>query len=700
MKAGNQEPINRAQPHLRRRFGRLPTLAMLVALAAHGEPLAWLRLGDPAGQRYENVPYHWLADAPLHLVIEVAPAGGLALDLLWGAKDDERGAVITANGDGQTVQAGGYVGFKWQRVNLPAGSGQDAYSVAIQPAEPKAAFLAAVRLVEAGSDLNAPLPEASSRGIRVVGPPKSQLELWNEELQAASLNDWRRAAIHGQQANEALRRCRKFVAGWLAHADPKTGLIPRNLRESSHFWNGRDSAADNYAFMVLTCALTDRAMFEGRMKEMLRTETRLTSRIGALPADYDFNKQGFRHDEPDLQRLIFDGSEYVKDGLMPITEWLGPTEWSERMIAIVDTILEQAPHATPAGNIPSDHVEVNGEMMQVLSRLCFMTGEERYLNMACRLADYYLLGSRHPTRDADRLQLDDHSCELISGLTEVYAACHALRPDKAAAYRAPIHAMLDRILEVGTDEYGLMYEQVNPRTGQVLRDHRTDNWGYNYNGFYTVFQLDGVERYRAATVTAMTSLMPHYLKYPWEGWGSDGIADSVEGAINLVNREPDVAGVAEWIDANIARMLDIQKPDGVIEGWHGDGNYARTAIMWALMKQQGVTVQPWREDVRLGAVRKGDGLCLVLSAEKPWEGRLTFDVPRHRTVMKLPLDYPRINQFPEWFTVDENAGYRIEQPIGKPVDPPLDSVSGRRMHEGIPQALRVGEQRTLLITPL
>lgn len=40
--------------------------------------------------------------------------------------------------------------------------------------------------------------------------------------------------------------------------------------------------------------------------------------MGALPADYSFTRQGYRFDEPDIKRLIFDGSEYVKDGLMPI----------------------------------------------------------------------------------------------------------------------------------------------------------------------------------------------------------------------------------------------------------------------------------------------------------------------------------------------------------------------------------------------
>ena len=91
---------------------------------------------------------------------------------------------------------------------------------------------------------------------------------------------FRQAERNGRLAAEALFRCRRYVDGWLAHADPATGLIPRNLRESRDFWNGRDAAADNYPFMVLTSAITDRALFEGRMLDMLRTETRLTARVG------------------------------------------------------------------------------------------------------------------------------------------------------------------------------------------------------------------------------------------------------------------------------------------------------------------------------------------------------------------------------------------------------------------------------------
>ena len=521
--------------------------------------------------------------------------------------------------------------------------------------------------------------------------PTESLVKWAEELQTDGLSAERRAELHGLQSAEALRRCRKYIDGWIPHFDPVTGLVPRNLGEGKNLWNGKDSGADNYSFMVLTSALTDRPLYEGRMLDILRTEEKVATQCDGLPADYNFTTKGHNKDKEALSTLIFHGSEYVKDGLMPITEWMGHTPWSARMLRIVDSILAQPTFDTPYGKIPTNNIEVNGEMMQVLSRLYFRTGKTEYLDMACRIADYYLLGDHHPTRHAGKLELRDHGCELISGLTEVYAACHFARKEKVATYRKPIHDMLDDILRVGVNEHGLMYRTVDLKTGKLIRETIHDNWGYNYNGFYTVYLLDKVERYRDAVRKALVNLKPHYWKYPWQDWGSDGIADSVEGAINLYNREPDVGGTAAWIDANINRMLDIQKQSGVIEGWHGDGNYARTAIMWVLWKQQGTTIQPWRFDTKLGAVLEGKELCIVMTTEQPWQGKLHFDQPRHKTIMKMPLDYPRINQFPEWYTVDAERTYSLR------IGPETKTFSGQALIDGIPLTLKAGEKLTVQV---
>jgi len=106
---------------------------------------------------------------------------------------------------------------------------------------------------------------------------------------------FQQAAENGRLAREGLVRCRNYVRGWLQNADPRTTLIPRNLDRSKDIWNPEDSAADNYPFMVLTAALTDKALFEGRMRDMLRIETQITSRINRLPDAYHSpNKASWR----------------------------------------------------------------------------------------------------------------------------------------------------------------------------------------------------------------------------------------------------------------------------------------------------------------------------------------------------------------------------------------------------------------------
>jgi hypothetical protein len=496
---------------------------------------------------------------------------------------------------------------------------------------------------------------------------------------------------NGRLANDAFTRCHRFVEGWLKHADPKTGLIPRNLGANKDIWNAQDSAADNYPFMVLTCAIIDRPLFEGRMLDMLHSETKLTSRLDRIPDTYSFTKQAFQDERPAIDRLIFGGSEYVKDGLLPLTEWLGPSPWSQRMLGIVDDIQKHAPVETSSGNIPSTGQEVNGDAMQALARLFWMTGDRKYLDWAFRIADYYLLGTHHPTRDEEAVRFRDHGCEALCGLSEVYLAAHFAAPAKKRAYEAPVHLMFDRCLEVGRNEHGLLYNSVNPKTGARPDDRLCDTWGYTYNGIYAVHMIDKTPAYREAVRKVLSNLNDHYRNFLWgqQSVIADEYADSIEGAINLYNREP-VPTAAAWIDSEIQVMFKVQKPDGIIEGWHGDGNFARTAIMYALWKTQGLTIRPWRPDVRFGAVRKDDVLYVAISAEKPWSGTVLLDIPRHKMNLKLPLDYPRINQFPEWFTVEADRQYSVS--IGEETV----THAGRKLAEGLPVSITGSDLRLQL----
>ena len=224
---------------------------------------------------------------------------------------------------------------------------------------------------------------------------------------------------------------------------------------------------------------------------------------------------------------------------------------------------------------------------------------------------------------------------------------------------APMHAILDRVLEKGTNPDGLLWNAINPRTGEVLDKGLADTWGYVYNAFLTVAAVDNEPRYREAAARALGAIAK-YEGYDWENGSADGYADSIESALNLLNRLPAPTPRPAWVDKSMEFLFGKQRPDGILEGWHGDGNSARTALMWALAKTQGVAASPWRDDLRLGAVRLPDGgVQIVLAGDWPWSGTLRFDRPRHRVRMHLPLDYPRINQFPEWFTADATGDYEI-----------------------------------------
>ena len=521
--------------------------------------------------------------------------------------------------------------------------------------------------------------------------------LWDTKVElpktgnAAVDKTFAKAEQNSREAAEMFFRSRRFIDGWLAHADPKTGLIPRNLGVNRDFWNARDAAADNYPFMVITSSLTDRKLFEGRMHDMLKTETRLTRRLGNLPDTWSFKKQAFLTDKPNQFEMRFGGAEYVKDGLLPITEWLGDSPWRDRMIGIVDDLFKYADFDTPYGKVPTSNVEVHGDLLQMLSRCYWMTGDKKYLGWGCRLGDYYLLGNHHPTRNFKRLSLNDHGCEIISGLAELYLATRSARPEKAKQYKKPLYAIYDKILKIGRTPEGQLYDSIHPKKGTHSKGI-TDNWGYNYLGFYTLYLLDGKKEYRDAVVHALKNL-PKLIEYDW-GDVADEYADSIEGALSLYNREP-VPEAAYWMDSEIHKMWSKQTPDGVIEAWHGDGNVARTAIMYAMWKTRGLHVEPWRADVRIGAEQVDGKLYIVLVADTPWSGTVKFDTPRHRLNMHLPMDYPRLNQFPEWFTVEAKKSYQVKNRLTSQ----STGETGKTLStEGYPVQLKTKEPLLLEVT--
>jgi hypothetical protein len=486
---------------------------------------------------------------------------------------------------------------------------------------------------------------------------------------------FRTAADNGVRTEEVFRRTRHMMNAWLAHADQRTLLLPdfipgytRAQRELG-VYTPHNSGADNYPYLVATAFFTDRALFDGRLREMLRSDVRFTSAPDGVPGNLDL-KSG-QLGPPSL----FGAAEYAKDGLLAITELLGRTPWFHRMADMTAGLMQRASVPTRFGPLPDRGAELNGDVLQTLVRLAAMTGEPRYLEWARRIGDAYVLDVMpalhglpgyewdwEKRRGPDRMRLRDHGNEIVVGL----ALLHALESDRggerAASYREPLARMLDRILASANPD-GMLPNEFRPSDVATLDPRLSDNWGYVYGAVYTAFMTTGETRYRDAVRRVLGNL-PKYRGYDWENGSHDGYADAIESALYLYAREP-VPEAADWIESEVRRLIAFQQPDGTIERWYGDGNWARTLLLYAMWKTQGAFLDGWREGVKLGAVREGERLYVSLDAPAGWRGRLRLDHARHRRSLNLGKNYVRLNEWPEWFTVDENTVYRVTDAAGR-----------------------------------
>ncbi len=486
-------------------------------------------------------------------------------------------------------------------------------------------------------------------------------------------------AAHGQD-ERALRDARQSakiasyslskVQRWLHEValpkiEPDTGLY----HPDGNF-NYRDAWADCYPFLTWAAWATDVDALNGPVRR-------------ALHAEIKHCERGYFAKEANT----FGGSEYVKDGLIAIVEVTGKDEWFARMKAIEDEIWSVPRIDTPYGKIPSRNIEINGEQIQVLVRLYTMTGEEKYLDWAERIADYYLLpGGFVPKR------LRDHGCEIIGGLGLLLGVESVHRPEKARVYLPLMKEMLDTVLLKGVNEDGIMYNMLG-REGTL-----SDGWGYNYVAYLCYDMVAGKAVYRPHVERVLRSLSkPVYRNYQWEGNSIDGYADSIEGAIYLLNRVPVSAGL-EWVDretaSNVARSGE---PLGSAKLWGTmklESNGVRTTIMHALMHTRGLRARPWRQDLVLGASQTEGGLLVVVRAKNAWAGKLVFDIPRHQVYLGFERDWPRMNTVPEWFTVDPSRDYVVEE-VGRGSG---KTFSGKSLHAGLPVELKAGEEQILLIS--
>ncbi|MEO5822304.1 MAG: hypothetical protein ABIT71_17495 [Vicinamibacteraceae bacterium] len=495
------------------------------------------------------------------------------------------------------------------------------------------------------------------------------------------------ARVRGERFDRAVSAMQRVLRVWLTHADTRTLLLPDRIPGpgsglepgvDARLYTPHNSGADLYPYLILTAELTDPELYHGRMMEMLRNEIRYTSTTASIPGNLALKTGELG------PASMFGAAEYAKDGLLTVTEYLGRTPWFTRMVDMTADAMDHASIESRFGKLPANDAETNGDYLQVLARLANMTGDQRFVDWARRIADAYLdevIPGSHgvPSGQWDftahtgdqHLRLRDHGNELVVGLVLQYANEQRWNTPRAEKWRPAIARMLDRILESANAD-GMLYDEVDTATLKPFRTQLSDNWGYIYGAVYTFYQCTGETKYRDAVLKVLGNL-PKHRRYVWEPrpkeaqlpLGSfDGYADTIESAIYLVAREP-VPEALDWIESEMQVLLDMQRPDGHFEYWYGEGNFNRTAMLYALMQSRGVRPARWQPGIRVGAVQDGARLHLnlALPATLP-ETTVRFDYARHRRVLNLDRNYVRLNEFPEWFVVDENTLYRVRPAAG------------------------------------
>jgi len=506
-----------------------------------------------------------------------------------------------------------------------------------------------------------------------------------QSIDSASLNQARTSSKIAGYSLSKVKRWLHEVA--IKKIDPKTGLYLGDGK-----WNYRDTAADCYPFLCWAAHVTDIDLLHGPIRDVLDAESKLCNHLDRIPARFDL-KTGRKDSSVSYDTLIFGASEYVKDGLIAIVEVTGKDDWFDRMKEIEDDVWKHARIDTPYGKIPSRNVEVNGEQLQALTRLYTMTGEQKYLEWARRLGDYYFSNDDFVVE-----RLRDHGCEIIGGLGLLLAVESEQESEKVAPYKKQLKRVFDTILEKGCNEDGMMYNHLRDRDGWQGR--LSDGWGYNYVGYICYDMIAGRDVYRPHIEQTLRNLAkPKYRNYPWEGTSIDGFADSVEGGIYVLNRYPVKEGF-DWVDsevaANIARSSD---PLEAAELWGTmklQANGVRTVIMHALMHTQGLIARPWDIGMELGACPAGKGLTVAVKANGDYKGKIVFDIKRHKHYVRFEKDWPRMNTLPEWFTVELKKRYKVTNiETGK-----TQTRMGWQLHEGLQIRLRAAETATLYVEPM
>jgi hypothetical protein len=549
-----------------------------------------------------------------------------------------------------------------------------------EPQQPYEISPILVEQAESTNDLSAYANDAPSASIMPVWlQNRRSLLAERTRLRAAgSLDDV--ARLNSTLASEAFERAATVTTRWLDRRDPATGLFAQTLRPDGRYWTYGDVGSDLFPFL----AISTRYLLPDRYDEILATLDAERHLTAGFPRDVHLDTLQPVDTEP--EKAMLGVVEYAKDGLLPMIELLGPDPWLPRLREIMDAVIVASDVPTPAGPIPSPAAEVNGSALQALARLSWATNDPRYLEMGRRIASAYL-DHALPTTEylpphrwdfvenepigPRRFYLGDHGNEIVAGLVEWHRVEVERGLPEQTAHGEAIDKMLDRLLQKGRTPEGLWYELIDVPTGKVRDKDLTDNWGYLGQAYLNRAETlradpagsrEAATRYEGAASTMLRAVTAVDF-YAWEHGQMDGYADTLESALYLLRYLND-RQAADWVDEQVGVLYGYQKSDGSVTDENIDGNFVRTVMLYGLSLTAGTHLEPWQPTVALGAVVDGPCLRVHLHTEAPWTGKLRFDTPRHLTNFDLPTDYPRLNQWPEWWTAMPGQTYTVTMSDG------------------------------------
>ena len=549
-----------------------------------------------------------------------------------------------------------------------------------------------------------------------AGQDEAQAGRGSAACESLSEHDQRAARENARRGLEALNRAIRVHNAWMARRDPGTGLLPQSSRVLEFRY--QNVAADFLCFEYAIAERCELASVE-KLRETFRRERALClGSTGGTPASlvrkFDV-RTGAVLGISERDRM-FATSEYLKDGLVGLYERTGE-EWVRvRIVELARAIERACATKSDFGLIPSTNSEINGNVLQVFSRCAGVLGGERageggeLGELAGRLADAIVMqmlpacggvpvlafdysgtltaeeiaAMARSDRPSMVLHLRDHGNETAVGLSEAYALAVSRREDERWARRVerwtePLARMYETILEKGVNARGLLATRVRADTMEMLDVRPSDTWGYVLVGaitFVDAARLHGglaearlnaiLERVDqiALAVTKTDGLVWQTYTEPGERFGHphhDGWADTIESAIYIAHRRPALRErLLNWCDGQITFMFALQGEDGYVSGDYLDGNFIRTAMLYAEAKSGGARLEPWSGDASLGyAESESGGVFVVVAGKEGYEGKVVFDTARHRENLKMPWDWARLNAWPEWVTGRASVSVKV-----------------------------------------